>query len=46
MSDTIIVIQSTDPQTAVVFSADQGPQGGPGVTGPTGPAITGATGPQ
>ena len=43
MSETILVITSGSPQTSVVLSADQGPQGTPGNTGPTGPA--GATGP-
>ena len=39
-TQTLVIIESEEPQTSVVFSADQGPQGTPGDTGPTGPANT------
>lgn len=43
MSETIVVIESAQPQTSVVFSADQGPQGNPGPQGEPGtPGTPGA----
>lgn len=50
VAETIVTITSTDPQTAISLSPDQGPQGPAGNTGPTGPSgatgagVTGATG--
>jgi len=33
---TFVVVENITPQVSVQFSADQGPQGGQGVTGATG----------